>query len=249
MRKQTILTIALGIFLLFAVIGLMLPGDRSEITGNTISEQTGQSASQDSVKEKAFVSKVIDGDTVIVNGESVRLLGMDTDERGYPCYNEAKKRIEELILDKEVILEKDAEDRDQYGRILRYIFLDGKNINLQLVEEGFAVARFYPENQKYKAEILESEKYARDNKLGCKWREEKVEAEVNILEQEETKTETKEQETIDTSKYICNEEAYNCGDFKTHAEAQAVFNACGGVNNDVHGLDRDSDGDPCETLA
>jgi len=42
--------------------------------------------------------------------------------------------------------------------------------------------------------------------------------------------------------------AYNCEDFSTHAEAQAVFNACGGVSNDIHQLDRDKDGLACETL-
>lgn len=246
MKKQTILTITLGIFLLLAIIGIILFKDKPKTTGNIIS--------QDSFQEKAFVSKVIDGDTVIINGESVRLLGMDADERGYPCYNEAKKRIEELILDKEVILVKDAEDRDQYDRLLRYIFLDGKNINLQLVEEGLAVARFYPENQKYKTEIIEAEKYAREHKLGCKWREEKVEVDIKVEQQEENKTETKEQESqeeqkINISKYDCSSNIYNCGDFKTHAEAQAVFNACGGVSNDIHQLDKDKDGDPCETLA
>ena len=118
-----------------------------------------------------FVSKIIDGDTIIAEGESVRLLGIDTDEKGQPCYSEAKSRIEELVLNKEVKLEADAEDTDQYGRYLRYIFLDGKNINLQLVQEGLAVARFYPENIKYKQEIIDAEKQARENKTGCKWKD------------------------------------------------------------------------------
>ncbi|HLD37229.1 MAG TPA: thermonuclease family protein, partial [Candidatus Nanoarchaeia archaeon] len=82
-----------------------------------------------------------------------------------------KSRIEELVLNKEVKLEADAEDTDQYGRYLRYIFLDGKNINLQLVQEGLAVARFYPENIKYKQEIIDAEKQARENKTGCKWKD------------------------------------------------------------------------------
>ncbi|MAG07223.1 hypothetical protein CMI46_00195 [Candidatus Pacearchaeota archaeon] len=123
----------------------------------------------DSFEGNKFVTKVIDGDTVIIDGESVRLLGMDTDERGYPCFHEAKEKIEELILNKNVILEKDTEDKDQYDRYLRYIFLNGKNINLQMVEEGFAISRFYPQNIKYKEEIITAEKYARENKLGCKW--------------------------------------------------------------------------------
>ncbi|MEK6914016.1 MAG: thermonuclease family protein [Nanoarchaeota archaeon] len=116
-----------------------------------------------------FVTKIIDGDTILANGEHIRLLGIDADEKGYECYNEAKKRLEELILNKEVLLEEDLTDKDRYGRLLRYVFLKEENINILIVEEGFAVARFYKE-KKYKNEILDAEKYARDKKIGCKWK-------------------------------------------------------------------------------
>lgn len=115
-----------------------------------------------------FVSRVIDGDTVVINGESVRLLGIDTDERGGDCYQDAKKRLEELILNKEVRLESDERDKDRYGRYLRYLFIEEENVNLKMVEEGLAIARFY-EDKKYKGEILDAEKKARANKKGCKW--------------------------------------------------------------------------------
>ena len=118
-----------------------------------------------------FVSKIIDGDTVIIEGESVRLLGIDSDERGYPCYVSAKNRLEEIVLDKEVELVVGNEDKDMYKRYLRYIFLGGENINLKLVQEGLAVARFSPENTKYKDEILAAEQSARENKIGCKWKD------------------------------------------------------------------------------
>lgn len=119
--------------------------------------------------ETKFVTKVIDGDTVIAAGESIRLLGIDADERGHPCYAAAKQRLEELVLNKEVQLERDAEDKDRYGRYLRYIFLNGTNINLQMVQEGLAIARFSPENLKYKTEILAAEAAAREAGIGCKW--------------------------------------------------------------------------------
>lgn len=48
--------------------------------------------------------------------------------------------------------------------------------------------------------------------------------------------------------YICNYNAYNCADFTTHAEAQMVYEICGGPSSDVHKLDRDMDGFVCETL-
>lgn len=123
--------------------------------------------------EKARVTKIIDGDTIIVEGgRHIRLLGIDTDEKGYPCYIPAKKRLEELILNKEVYLERDKEDKDQYGRYLRYVFIENnntkENVNLRMVKEGLAVARFY-ENEKYKEEIMDAEKFAIENKIGCKW--------------------------------------------------------------------------------
>jgi hypothetical protein len=46
----------------------------------------------------------------------------------------------------------------------------------------------------------------------------------------------------------CSSNIYNCGDFSDHYEAQELFEECGGLNNDVHGLDRDKDGIACETL-
>lgn len=49
---------------------------------------------------------------------------------------------------------------------------------------------------------------------------------------------------------ICDDEAfdYNCADFETQGEAQAVMNECGGRGRDVHGLDGNSDGVACQNL-
>jgi hypothetical protein len=48
--------------------------------------------------------------------------------------------------------------------------------------------------------------------------------------------------------YQCGRNAYNCSDFRTSIEAQTVYLACGGLGNDVHGLDDDRDGLACERL-
>jgi len=143
---------------LFFVINYLKPN----FIGEVILENSGD------FEGIQFVSRVIDGDTVVINGESVRLLGIDTDERGGDCYQEAKKRLEELILNKEVRLESDERDKDRYSRYLRHLFIGEENINLKLVEEGLAIARFY-EDKKYRGEILDAEKKARANKKGCKW--------------------------------------------------------------------------------
>jgi endonuclease YncB( thermonuclease family) len=117
-----------------------------------------------------LATKIIDGDTFLIEGGySVRIFGVDADERGYPCYGPAKGRLEELILNKEVKLEKEKENFDQYCRYLRHVFVDGQNVSFELVKEGLAVARFSPENIKYREEISLAEKEARENKIGCKW--------------------------------------------------------------------------------
>jgi len=71
----------------------------------------------------------------------------------------------------------------------------------------------------------------------------------SICDKDEVLVEPSEKQTNQNNLgYICNYNAYNCDDFNTHAEAQAVFEACGGVNNDVHWLDGDGDGIACEWL-
>jgi len=117
-----------------------------------------------------LATKIIDGDTFLIEGGySVRILGIDADEREHPCYDVAKTGLEELISNKEVRLEKGTEDKDQWCRYLRYVFLDNKNISLELAKEGLVVARFSPEDVKYREEIATAEKQAKENKIGCKW--------------------------------------------------------------------------------
>ena len=89
-----------------------------------------------SVSEEAIVTRVIDGDTIVVNNKSIRLLGINCPEKGEKYYQEAKEFLEKEILGKEVKLEGNKDDK--YYRKLRYIFLDKENINLKIVEEGLA---------------------------------------------------------------------------------------------------------------
>jgi endonuclease YncB( thermonuclease family) len=121
-------------------------------------------------KETKIVTKVIDGDTIIVEGgETIRLLGIDADEKGYSCYYHAKKELENMILNKSVRLECDVKDKDIYGRYLRYVFKDDENINVWMVKNGLAIARI-EDAKKYEKEILEAERYAKENHIGCKWK-------------------------------------------------------------------------------
>ena len=43
-----------------------------------------------------------------------------------------------LFRSKEITLEKDIEEDDQYGRLLRYVFIDENNVNYRMIYNGFA---------------------------------------------------------------------------------------------------------------
>ena len=92
--------------------------------------------------EMGVVEKITDGDTIVVNGSNVRLLGINTPERGEKYYREAKSFLESEILNKAVKLARTQEDEDMYGRKLRYVILENKNINEKLIRQGLANAYF-----------------------------------------------------------------------------------------------------------
>ena len=135
----------------------------------------------------AKVTRVFYGDTIqISTGEKIRYIGVDTSEV-YPkeqCYSqEARKRNEELVMGKEVKLVKDISETDKYGRLLRYVYLEDVSdsshpgvpqsgtigsilINDFLVKTGYAKVETVPPDVKFANQFLESQKYAKDNKLG-----------------------------------------------------------------------------------
>ncbi len=113
------------------------------------------------------VVEVIDGDTFKTEkGERVRLLGINTPELGEPGGDIAKDFASLLLLNKNVRLEKDITDRDDYGRLLRYVYLDGKFINAELVRAGYAEVRCFPPDTFYRKELSELEKTAIRNRRG-----------------------------------------------------------------------------------
>ena len=120
--------------------------------------------------ESAQVERIIDGDTfVIKGGQSIRVLGIDADEKDSLCYEVAKLRLEDAIGDQVVSLEVGPKDIDVYGRLLRYVFIGDENISATLVREGLVVAEAPYEGGRYDQEISEIEDYAKINKIGCKW--------------------------------------------------------------------------------
>jgi len=113
-------------------------------------------------------TRIIDGDTIeIAGGDTVRLIGIDTPEKGQFFFEEATDRLEELIGGREILLEIDKTDKDKYGRLLRYVFLNRSDlVNTMLVREGLAKVLIYPPDRKYEQELLEAEELARIQNLG-----------------------------------------------------------------------------------
>jgi micrococcal nuclease len=106
--------------------------------------------------EIANVERVIDGDTIVANGKTIRLLGINTPEKKEIYYENAKNFLEYLILNKSVILEFGKEKIDKYNRTLAYVFLENKNINEIMIQEGFANIYFLSGKDKYYNDFLKS---------------------------------------------------------------------------------------------
>ncbi|TFG66625.1 MAG: hypothetical protein E4H28_01335 [Gemmatimonadales bacterium] len=125
--------------------------------------------------EEAIVTRVYDGDTIEVefrgDRERVRYIGIDTPERddGRPAIRElaglATEANRALVDGQTVQLEFDRERRDQYGRLLAYVTVGDTLVNEWLVAGGFAEARDYPPNLRYKARLDAAEQEARAARL------------------------------------------------------------------------------------
>jgi len=93
-----------------------------------------------------LVTGVYDGDTIVLeDGSTIRYLGIDTPETHHPTIGEecggkeATDYNRKLVEGKRVRLIKDITDKDQYGRLLRYVFTeDGQFVNYMLIRNGFA---------------------------------------------------------------------------------------------------------------
>ena len=128
------------------------------------------------------VSKVIDGDTVELNtGQRLRYIGIDTPEINFgkdpECFAIQAKEFNKKLVEKKVVkIEKDISDKDKYGRLLRYVYVNNEStssaifINEYLVRQGYAIVSTYPPDVKYIEDLLLAQKDARENNRGL-WKE------------------------------------------------------------------------------
>ncbi len=153
----------------FRTPGIRLLNKSVEVT----KEATATSVLTDKAREEARVSRVIDGDTIeLEGGRKVRYIGIDTPEVVDPrkpveCFGkEAKEENRRLVDGRTVKLEKDVSEIDRYGRLLRYIYIGDVMINEALVRNGFAHASSYPPDVKNQERLFAAEREARENNRG-----------------------------------------------------------------------------------
>ncbi|MCM3516605.1 DUF2510 domain-containing protein [Nocardioides sp. P86] len=93
-----------------------------------------------------LVTRIIDGDTLeLGNDTTVRLVGVDTPEVGECGSERATALLDRLVLGERVVLRRSDEDRDRYGRLLRYVDLTSgprPDAGMRLIDAGLAVARY-----------------------------------------------------------------------------------------------------------
>ena len=120
--------------------------------------------------DDVVVTRVVDGDTIEVSvggvEERLRMIGINAPEDGECIADEATRWMRERIEGEAVTLVRDQTDRDQYGRLLRYVEIDGADVGVELVRSGLALARRYPPDTTRAAELDIVQRAAEDAGVG-----------------------------------------------------------------------------------
>ena len=112
--------------------------------------------------------KIIDGDTIILNGEKIRFSGIDAPELKQTCVKDGQKIFcgvsAKMLLIKKIGNETPeciSEGKDAYKRTLAECFVKGESLSAFLVRSGYAFAY-----RKYSKKFIKDEEFAKENKLG-----------------------------------------------------------------------------------
>lgn len=112
--------------------------------------------------------RVIDGDTIEINSEKIRLSGIDAPEKGQPCSRNnapydcgtaSKEHLEFLLTGASIECTKKG--KDKWGRHIAECASEGESINQLMVRHGWAIAY-----REYSTEYVEDEMFAKSNRLG-----------------------------------------------------------------------------------
>ena len=117
-------------------------------------------------------ARVIDGDTIVIAGERIRLHGIDAPEMKQTCHTSkgqewncgelAKQALEKLVQGQDVTCKGDK--RDRYKRLIAVCYVGPFNINEQMVTDGWALAY-----RKYSKDYMRAETFAKSRREGM-WR-------------------------------------------------------------------------------
>ena len=112
--------------------------------------------------------KIVDGDTIHLNGEKIRFAGIDTPEIKQTCFKDDVKNLcgvkaKQILINKigNNTVECISEGRDQYKRILAECFVNNESLSSYLVRSGYAFAY-----RKYSKKFIKDENYAKANQIG-----------------------------------------------------------------------------------
>ena len=96
---------------------------------------------QDNIEFEGVVNHIVDGDTLDINDNRIRLALVNTPERGQEGYMKAKKLVQSLCLNKkgEVDIDDGQRRGDRYGREVGVVYCDGINLNKALMENNLAI--------------------------------------------------------------------------------------------------------------
>ncbi|MFC5532325.1 thermonuclease family protein [Cohnella yongneupensis] len=140
--------------------------------------------------EEAVVKRVVDGDTFETDGgDKVRLIGVNTPEKyGKVEYFgvEASAFSERMLKGKSIYLFKDVSETDRYGRLLRFVFIQGETTmyNETLLNEGYANVMTYAPDVTFAKKFLKLEQQARSGNVGL-WNDGEAGAEPDKAEHTE----------------------------------------------------------------
>jgi len=122
----------------------------------------------------ALVTRVIDGDTIeLSTGIKIRYLLVDTPEISGStpdCYGpNAAQFNTDLVLNKMVQLSYDVQCTDMYGRTLAYVFVDGREVNTEIILRGYGCVLQIPPNGESRVEEFRSLQLDAKNAMRGLW--------------------------------------------------------------------------------
>ena len=117
--------------------------------------------------EEVGVKRVVDGDTFVTDdGRKIRMIGINTPEKGRPFNKDATNFLKDLITGKRVTIEFGSEKKGRYGRYLAYVHMGDLFVSGEIVRRGLAYAYIYPKTKLHNEQLIACQREARDAKRG-----------------------------------------------------------------------------------